>query len=201
MATVLVDIDDTLADTGSVLLEYVNAHARRQYRYEELNRALRESDEGEYHELVQAALRSGDDLRVPPLADALAGVRRLHEAGHEIHIVSARKENLHELTRGWLREHGFEPYVTQSHARLASQRGTEFKRDVARRINPAAAFDDTYNVVAALAPICPTVYLVDRPWNREDGLPNSVIRVPSFADGVERFLAGDRPGGPPAPRA
>lgn len=179
------------------LLTYVNDRAERAYRYEELTREFREHKSGEFQGLVQEALQSGVDLGVQPLADSLAGLKRLTAAGYEVHIASSRKENLHDLTRDWLVRHGYQPYVTDIHPRFSNQKGTEFKRKIAERIKPVAAFDDTYKVATVLASVCPTVYLVDSPWNREPGLPKAVVRVPSFAAGVERFLSN----GPPAPRA
>ncbi len=196
MVATLVDIDDTLSGTMTALLEYVNERASRHYRYEELNREFRERNEGEYYDLVQEALRAGN-LQVFPLAGALAGVSRLHQAGHEVHIVSARPEDQHKWVRRWLQTYDFSPYITEIHPRPSSQKGSDFKRAVAKRIKPKAAFEDTYELARALAPVCPKTYLIDCPWNRADGLPGGVIRVPSFAAGVERFLSGD----PPAPRA
>lgn len=187
--TVLVDIDDTLSDTQHAMLSYINTHGSRQYRFEELTRAHREEGVEEYEELVQEFLSQPKLVRqCRPLQNAIDGLRQLHAAGYEIHIVSSRKELLHETTRDWLADHGFADYVDMIHPRSSRYKGKDFKQVVADRIKPAVAFDDTLEVVEVLAGGGVLTYLINQPWNADGQLPKNVRRAESFAAAVDDFL-------------
>ena len=187
MRNVIIDIDDTLADLCSVLLEWVNERLDAPLRYEQLTRDHRESGSGEYQQLVDQALNDPQQLKVLPCRGALDAVRRLHRAGYRIHIVSARKEGWHQVTVDWLAEHGLTEFVEEIHPRRSTDKGIDFKREVARRVRPAAAFEDTLNVALTFGEMCPRTYLIDHPWNKAE-IPQNVFRVPDFASAVEHFL-------------
>ncbi len=110
-------------------------------------------------------------------------MKKLHRAGFAIHVASARHEPLHEITVEWLKEHGFIDYVTEIHPRFASQKGHEFKVAAAKKGGAVAAFDDTHDVSYALAGNGIIVYLIDKPWNKDEKLPPNIIRVGSLSEG------------------
>ncbi len=187
---VLVDIDDTLADTQVKLIEHANKMGGRQYTYHEMTREFREKEVPEWADLVSDFLEQPELMEaVEPYADAIEAMKELHAAGYEIHIASSRKENLHSATVNWLAKHGLADYVDTIHGRFASQRGHAFKVESASKARAVAAFDDTLKVVQVLAKVVPTVYLIDRPWNQTKKLPANVVRSGSFADAVQSFLA------------
>lgn len=190
MPNILIDIDDTLADLSSVMLDWVNDRLDPPLAYDDLTREHREKGSGRYQELVNEALREPGQLEVLPYPGALAAVRKLHAAGYGIHIASARKEHWHRTTCDWLAQHGFTELVRQVHPRSSTEKGTEFKRSVAERIQAVAAFDDTINVVLAVSETCPRTYLIDRPWNRGDvpGCPGRITRAAEFASAARHFL-------------
>lgn len=188
MQPVLIDIDDTLADTTAVLLEYVNSRAERSYTFDELTRDHREAGVAEYKALVDEFLQRADLFQsVQPFSGALDACQKLHTAGYAIHIASARRENLHDVTTGWLKEHGFIDYVERIHRRSSQHPGRDFKRLVAEEVKPAAVFDDTAEVAETLAGSGILVYLIDQPWNAGE-IPANIKRSPSFAAAVEEFL-------------
>lgn len=187
--TVLVDIDDTISDSQTVILEHVNRLSPIRYRQEDLTRASREQDNNHYNRLVAHLLKQPDIIgSYLPFADAAAAMKKLHQAGFEIHIASSRKEVLHEVTIQWLRRHGFADFVTRVHPRSSLSRGHEFKVKAAASVNAVAAFDDTYDVVEALSAAVPIVYLIDRPWNHGEATPVNVKRAGSFAIAVDDFI-------------
>ncbi len=187
--TVLVDIDDTLADAQPAILAYVNARSRTPLAYEQYSRAHREDKSTDHQRLVDEFMKQPElVLAYPPYHDALAAIQRLHAAGYLIHIASARKEPLHQTTIDWLAHHGFADYVTEIHGRSSKQLGHEFKQEVAAKVQAVAAFDDTQLVAETLANSNVMVYLIDRPWNAAAVVGTNIIRVPSFAAGVTRFL-------------
>lgn len=187
--SVLVDIDDTLADTQVKLLEYANSKSVRQYAYHEMSQKFREKQVPEWAGLVKDFLQQPDLVEtVQPYSDAFSAMKKLHEAGYLIHIASSRKENLHSASVNWLKQHGLIDFVTEIHGRMDNNRGSEFKVASANKSGAIAAFDDTLGVVTALAGAVETVYLIDKPWNQTQKLPVNVVRTSSFADAVDLFL-------------
>lgn len=194
---VLVDIDDTIADTQVGILSYVNERASRRYDYEELDRRFREGGlEPEYDRLVREFLRTPELVaQARPYESALEGLKRLHEAGYEVHVASARKENLHDVTAEWLKRHGLIEYVTRIHPRMKTHRGPDFKKLAAEAAKAVAAFDDTYDVAEALAGTGVRVYLIEKPWNRHEPEAENIVPVHDFSEAVERFLMDQTPAG------
>lgn len=187
---VLVDIDDTLANTQTKILEYVNSHSARSYKIEEITNEFREGLNREYNTLIEDFLAEPDLVsQIEPFDDALIGMKRLAQADYEIHITSSRKENLHDVSSDWLLRHGFMGHIHHIHPRFSTQRGHHFKLEAASSINAIAAFDDTLSVVETLAEIVPELYLINKPWNASRSAASSIKRVESFAQGVDIFLA------------
>jgi uncharacterized HAD superfamily protein len=132
-------------------------------------------------------------FEVKPDPAAAKYMRLLYESGYSIHICSSRKENLFRATIEWLQKEGFWQYIDVSHTRSSSQKGPEYKVEVARKTNPVAAFDDTLDVIEALASVVPVLYMIDKPWNQTDKLPKNVTRSKDFAHAVATFLKIKRP--------
>lgn len=187
--TVIIDVDDTIADTQVHILAWINQRSSRQYLWHELDRTFREGRQPEYETHMQAYLATPEHAReIEPYEDALTGIKLLHKAGLELHVVTARDASFTSITLEWLTNHGFVDFVDRIHYRPKDQHGHIFKRNVANQIQPLAAFDDTYDVGLELANAGVYTYLIDKPWNTNTLLPAAMERVPSFASGVQRFL-------------
>jgi hypothetical protein len=181
----LVDIDDVLIPTQEALLAYVNAHAEQSFAYHEVTREMREHAPGEY-------LSQPDLVReLQPFPHSAEALRQLYEAGYEIHIATARKEGLHEVTEPWLEEHGLLQYVYEIHPRPTKLPGEEFKREVALSVGIDVAFDDTQSVIEMLANSGVFVYAIDCPWNSgELAAPaENVTRAPDLGAAVDDLLS------------
>lgn len=186
---VLVDIDDTIADAQTVLLDHVNRVSPVKYCHEDLTRASRESNDNDYNLLVAQLLKQPDIIgSYLPFKDAAAAMAQLHRAGFEIHIASSRREVLHEVTIQWLRRYGFADFITRVHPRSSASRGHTFKVEAATSVRAVAAFDDTFDVVEALSVTVPIVYLIKQPWNYGETMPINVRRATSFAAAVDDYL-------------
>lgn len=190
---VFVDVDDTISDTGRHMLKQINKSRDKPLAFEELTRDFREGNhEGkEYNDAVRKLLEPEIITDTLPYPDALGALERLHDAGYEIHIVSARQENLHEVTDDWLEKHGFADFVEHVHPRFSTVKGNRFKRELAEQLKPVALFDDTLDIVLELATAVDRIFLIDKPWNKDasSNLPDNVTRADTFADAVDRFLA------------
>ncbi len=186
---VLVDIDDTLADTKVKMLEYINRNGDKTYQYHELTQEFRDGKIPDYEKLVQEYLSQPKLIEeILPYEDALEAIQRLEAAGYEIHIVSTRKEPLHKSTIRWLTLHGFDKHIERIHPRSSEKIGHKFKKETAELVSAVAAFDDTLGVARAMAEVIPAVYLINKPWN-QGKLPKNIIRVSSFVEAVNIFLA------------
>lgn len=189
---IFVDIDDTISDTLNHILSVVNDTHKTNYTPEDQTLERREGGDEEYENRIKQVLGQADAIsQTKPYADALDAMKQLHEAGYEIHIVSSRKENLHQVTQQWLVDHGFADYIDRIHPRDNALSGNKFKRQTAQAIQPVAAFDDTYDVAAAMAEEGTEVYLIDKPWNNHPSIKPTanITRVPSFSEGVKLFLS------------
>jgi phosphoglycolate phosphatase-like HAD superfamily hydrolase len=187
--TLIIDIDDTIADTQVHMLEWINARSQRQYVWGEINRSFREGLQPEYQAHMMAYLSTPENTRkIAPYKNALAAIQILHARGYELHIVTARDSSFANVTNTWLREHGFSDFIGQIHLKPDHQSGQAFKRAVATIIQPLAAFDDTYDVGIELATAGVYVYLINKPWNMGERVPVAMERVSSFTSGVQRFL-------------
>ena len=189
MANILVDIDDTLAQTQKHNLEYINSTHGKDYKFAEMTRGFREGENKEYDHLVGKFLKDKQLVsEIEPYSFALEALKKLHETGHTIHIASSRKENLHKVTEDWLQVHGFADYIHHIHPRSSEDKGKEFKVKTVQANDITVAFDDTWDVSEALANTGATVYMIQKPWNKDEKLPSNIIRVDNFAKGVEKFL-------------
>lgn len=189
MANILVDIDDTLARTQKHNLEYIAREHGKEYKFSDMTKGFREGQDKEYDNLVGQFLRNEQLVsEIAPYSYALDSLKKLHKAGHIIHIASSRRENLHKTTEQWLEKHGFADYIHHIHPRSSLHKGKQFKVQVANKYNLTVAFDDTWDVSEALAEAGVMVYLIHKPWNKDEELPNNIIRVDNFAKGVENFL-------------
>lgn len=194
MQPVLVDVDDTIAETQRLLIEHINAELGTDYRFENMDRRYREDLDDEtrqWTEAVWAALKQPKLMQtMAPSENAIEAMETMVDFGYSPHIVTARKKLLFEATKNWLKDNGFHQYYEFMHPRRDGESGVEFKLRVAREVGFVAGFDDTYEVVVALSEVIPTMYLIDKPWNRggDCPLPNNVIRVPSFEFGVRRLI-------------
>lgn len=191
---VLIDVDDTIAETQRLLIEHINAELGSYYEFENMNRRYREDlddDTRQWTEAVWDTLKRPDVMqRMQPSEGALEAMEDLVVIGYEPHIVTARKEILFDATKNWLKTHGFDEYYEFIHPRQPGESGVEFKIRIAEEVGFAAGFDDTYEVAVALAEHMPTMYLIDKPWNRGDDcpLPDNVVRVESFDYGVTKLI-------------
>ncbi len=187
--TVIIDVDDTIADTQVHILEWINQRSQRQYVWDEMDRSYRDGLQPEYQTHVVNYLTEPElTQHIIPYRDALEGIKQLHSSGHELHIVSARDHSYTNVTNKWLKKNGFIDYIDHIHLRPDHQPGHIFKREIADAIQPLAAFDDTLDVGLELANSGVYVYLIDKPWNAGELLPAAMERVPSFTAGVQRFL-------------
>lgn len=189
----LVDMDDTLVSLQRDILTYINQFCTVPYSWDRLSRDLREGKDEQYQKLVVDFLSQPElSLRARIYPSASQALKSLKDSGWQIHIASARKENLHHVTEAWLRQHQIHHYIDLIHPRFSNFKSTEFKVKVAQKIGATVAFDDTYDVALALAEAGVKTYLLDKPWNKNERLHPNMRRARNFAEAVRRELATNR---------
>lgn len=191
MADVLIDVDDTVAETQVFLLEKINALTGGSFAFEGMTRAHRENapEHKTWNENVWALMKQPDEWEViEPSPGAVDAFLDLVHEGVIPHIVTARKSPMFKVTDRWLKANGFWNYDLKVHRRRDTEKGWAFKCRVADEVGFDAAFEDTLDVALELAKHVKTVYLINKPWNVFDELPSNIVRVDSFAYGVEYYL-------------
>lgn len=193
MADVLIDVDDTVAETQIFLLEKINALTGGSFAFEGMTRAHRENapEHREWNENVWALMKRPEEwAEIIPSEGAVDAFRSLLINGVTPHIVTARKSHMFKTTDAWLEAYGFMFDGLKVHRRGNAEKGAAFKCRVADEVGFDAAFEDTLDVALELAKHVRVIYLIDKPWNRNHDLPANIVRVASFAEGVHRYVNG-----------
>ena len=94
---------------------------------------------------------------------------------------------IRHITGEWLRRLGFLYSRLTLDVPIASNRGSRF--EVARRERFQAFIEDNLDNAIQLSSICPTVILIDQPYNQRDAtdLPSNVIRAPGWSAAVHHL--------------
>ena len=109
----------------------------------------------------------------PEMAEQSKVINDLSADGHEIYFITAREGWCAKFeTETWLRQHGV-AYPTV----IISPGSRKWK--VCSALELDAMLDDSLDNVRVISNVCRT-YLLDRPWNQQDYIPN-VTRVQSIS--------------------
>ena len=119
---------------------------------------------------------------LPPIPYMAEALRRLHEAGYTMHVITARPASVLGVTRRWLRMHGVSDYVEEIYC---VENGAA-KVPLALELHCRAFVEDNHATAEAMGQAGVRSYLLDAPYNR---LPNQYsLRVDGWP-GLLRDLA------------
>lgn len=173
---IMIEIDNTLADTQRAFTEYLTATAKGAVDPDSLATELRgdglEWNNPYVREFIESKDHRDTVLAIEPYSSSMRALKKLTELG-EVHIVSSRIENWHESTRLWLASHGFMTLVSSVHLRGVGEKTVDFKRRLAKQLGADYVFDDSVEVALGLKGMVKGVYLISQPWNR-NFIPSSV---------------------------
>lgn len=129
----------------------------------------------EWFDVLADALHAGM-YEADPIPGAIAAVSRIAEAGHHVHLVTARGLLAHGLTIkaatvAWVEAHG----IPHTSLHFTGDK-TLVRTDV--------SIDDHLKHTAALEASGVRTYLVDKVYNREANHPRRVKHIGEFADAV-----------------
>lgn len=119
----------------------------------------------------------------PAYPGAVEAVNRVHDAGHEVHLVTARgfhdhAEQIRQWTKDWVETNNLPGELWFAHK----------KSDVAKKIDATHGIDDRYENWLDLWMADVKVFLKNQPHNKTS-LVHSNCRVDSVSEFVDRILA------------
>jgi len=128
-----------------------------------------------WFDVLAGALHAGM-YEAPPIPGAVEAVRRIADAGHSIHIVTARGLLAHGLTIkaatvAWIETHD----VPHDALHFAGDK-TTVRTDV--------FVDDHLKHTTALEAVGTMTWLVDRVYNRTEAHPRRISHISEFADAL-----------------
>lgn len=170
-----IDIDGTLTHPG-YFIPHLNKYFNRNVGYEELRiydfRELYQTTDEELREFF-VGKGKGILFSVELLADAQRTVLEL-AAKHNVHIITARRPDIHDKTREWLDRVGLSKIELYS-------LGTPNKRALAEELACDYFFEDHPTASEEIAEAGISVLLMDAPYNRETAHKN-MLRVHNWQD-------------------
>lgn len=189
--TILIDIDNTIAQTQQAYVAYANTKSPAPFVFEEITREYADDMSDPFEALVRDFIMSEDYIStveaISPYTGILQAFQDLYSAGFRLCVASSRIESWHQPTAQWLETHGLSPYIDSLYLRTQDIDSADFKIAIAELTNAHYAFDDSAQT-SLILPSIKTFYLIDQPWNRDAAVPSHIVRVQSFADGVRQLL-------------
>ena len=185
---VYVDLDDVLCQAARHFLVIVEREFGKKIEYQQLT----DFDVGhacglssaERDELYRIVHQPDELLKMAPIEEALAVLKRWQEAGLEIAIVTGRPPESYEPSLEWLAKHGvsYSSFtVVDKYSRFATDSTTAISlNDLATR-GFCWAVEDSLPMAEYLAGRMKVpVALIDCPWNRTDTAHAQVSRYPDW---------------------
>src|SRR3989338_1933449 len=183
-----VDLDEVLADYILGLAAFLyETHqvtiSRDQFEIYSLGHVLGIPYEKELR-LLNEFHRTPHFQNIIPTQGSQEGIRRLYEIDNELHVITARGEDVYSITEQWVATH-FNGYFRAIHSTNAGvdPNGAEKKSAVCKRLGIKKHIDDVVHNALDCAAEGIGVVLFHRPWNASHTpLPQNVVRSYSWDD-------------------
>ncbi len=186
-----IDIDNVIAESYPAYIDKFNEVFEKQVRFDEVFSFYHlENNAGVDKREVEVFLdthvhRDDFQIGIQPYGDAVMMVQKWAKSGHILHFITARPVGIREVTKKWLKKHGF--WVKGAtldlfdHAKFSLD--TLYKIDMVKKYKLDIFIEDNLDI-AQILPI--QVFLLSRPWNRGK-LPKNVIRVKNWEE-IDTFV-------------
>ena len=194
------DMDDILCETAATLCRLVEREFGVRVAYEDVHEFDLQKSFGltadEMRRFMALAHRPESLLAYSETPGAVAGLKALAAAGHEVEIVTGRPASSFRATEAWLAAAGlgdFPVTYVNKYGRLFSQDGDAPEMvplaDLLKR-HYDVVIDDSPMVLPAFAAWTATrVMVFDRPWNAQFELAPNMTRVFGWGDVLEKLGA------------
>jgi 5'(3')-deoxyribonucleotidase len=117
-------------------------------------------------------------LATPPVEGAVAGARDLSGEGHELYVISDRKEHHVEWIREWLRRHR----IRAEDVIVTSRDSGYTKVEAYQELDILVGIDDAEHNIEMLHPYVDTMFVFTQPWNTHALVGDNIKRVDSWED-------------------
>ena len=181
-----VDLDDVLMDTFPAFLAFCNQRYNEQFRVEQFVSFRYYGVWGLTKEQGRARFIEFDSSEskksIPPMPGAKEMIARLAQV-HELHIITARPQEIAEGTHQWIEQH-FPEVFTDVHF-CSKNGGADYHRPkplVCKELGAMLHIEDHPETAEQCAKEGIHVYLFDQPWNRHE-----FQETPLLAGGIFRF--------------
>lgn len=189
--TIAIDCDDVLVPTAQSILDHYNKTYGTSIPLEQLYSkdpvVWSVQDYSEAVRRVQAYLSSPEYLNLPPFKEAIGVIAKLSKR-YELHVVTARHDELAEATKRMLAEHFPDLFKSIEFTNHFGE-GARTKAQVCQAIGAQILIDDHLNHVELAAECGIQVLLFgDYPWNKASSLPPNIARVLDWDDVAQKLL-------------
>ena len=172
--TIYVDLDDVLCQTARHFLVVVEREFGKRVSYDQLTNfdigtscGLRSDERDHLYRIVH---EPDELLKIAPIEEAIAVLRRWAKAGFEIAIVTGRPPDSYEASLAWLMRHGVPHHsftMVDKYSRFETETTVAIKLDELSARQYCWAVEDSLPMAQYLAgQMKVPVALVDCPWNR-----------------------------------
>jgi phosphoglycolate phosphatase-like HAD superfamily hydrolase len=171
MTTIALDLDDTLVDTTSVLLDWIEARTGLRLPDEKLVAYELGADAAETDAIVAAFHADEMDRQIHAVEGAAEACRRLDAAGFRLVVVTSRKAAISAYTIDLV-----ERCFPGTFAEIHSIGYTADKAATLRHLEAGLFIDDHFrHVESAAAAGIPSILFRDLPWNRKRPWPYRAV--------------------------
>ncbi|MFA6273640.1 MAG: hypothetical protein WC662_00585 [Candidatus Paceibacterota bacterium] len=187
---IAVDVDDVLADFISQVILFHNAKYETKLQKEDFFSTRYYEVWGgtktETHEKLDKFYETDYFKEIIPVPDSLKAVSFLKNLGHDLYLVTGRRDSLIPGTSKWIEKHfpnifsGI--YNTNTFVADASLRKN--KSLVCKELNISVMIDDDLMHIHDCVSSCLQVLVFNQPWNQKV-LPSKAIRVLDWNDVIE----------------
>ncbi len=168
MTTIALDLDDTLVDTTSVLLDWIEGRTGRRLPDAKLVAYELGVDAAATDAIVAAFHAERMDAEIRALDGAAEACRSLAAAGFRLVVVTSRKATISAHTIDLV-----ERCFPDTFAEIHSIGYTADKTAMLQNLDPGLFIDDHFRHVAgAAAAGIPAILFRDLPWNRDKPWPH-----------------------------
>ena len=187
-----IDFDETIADSMAMILKLHNEQYGTKYKREEVTEYHVENIWGGSKEEWTAKLDeffSAKNARhLDPVVGAIAAIDALKHAGHELYIVTARRDINAEATERWLTKHFSSTFKSVHYGNVRSDDPAKKreKAEICKELGVELMIDDHMGVAKNCSEAGIKVLLLDQPWNQGE-LPPGVTRVYSWEEIVKKL--------------
>lgn len=186
---IAVDIDEVLADFFAYFVYFHNLMYKTKVSLKDTNmekyylNEVFEVDRAEMHirYMEFKALHLLEQLK--PIQGSQSGMKKLIKMGFEPHLVTARPQIIEEETRKWLSAHfkGIDLPIHFTHPGTGASHHFK-KSEICKEIGAEILIDDHIENALDCAENGIKVFLMDAPWNKQEDLPEGVVRVKSWKE-------------------